>query len=101
MSLYSECGSPKLFRFEGKPREYSPKARIWRALGYKLPFDRHDWTVDRCGRKVEYVIDFYSGRPNSLGSSFYIDVRPKLSLSGFCDRVTMGFKKLLDGTFDL
>jgi hypothetical protein len=21
-------------------------------MGYRLPFDRHDWTVDRCGTKV-------------------------------------------------
>lgn len=25
------------------------------------PFDRHDWIVDRCGREVRYVIDFYDG----------------------------------------
>lgn len=24
-----------------------------------MPFDRHDWTVDRCGKEVRYVIDFY------------------------------------------
>lgn len=23
------------------------------------PFDRHDWTVDRCGKEVRYVIDYY------------------------------------------
>lgn len=28
-------------------------------LGGPLPFDRHDWYVDRCGREVRYVIDFY------------------------------------------
>ena len=25
------------------------------------PFDRHDWLVDRCGREVRYIIDFYDG----------------------------------------
>ena len=25
-----------------------------------LPFDRHDWTVDRCGKEVRYIIDYYS-----------------------------------------
>ena len=25
------------------------------------PFDRHDWLVDRCGRDVRYIIDFYDG----------------------------------------
>ncbi len=24
-----------------------------------MPFDRHDWFVDRCGEEVRYVIDFY------------------------------------------
>jgi hypothetical protein len=22
--------------------------------GFKLPFDRHDWVVDRCGREVRF-----------------------------------------------
>jgi hypothetical protein len=29
---------------------------------YQAPFDRHDWIVDRCGTKVRYIIDFYTGR---------------------------------------
>ena len=28
---------------------------------YELPFDRHDWVVDRDGKDVRYVIDFYKG----------------------------------------
>ena len=28
---------------------------------YELPFDRHDWIVDRCGKHVRYVIDYYDG----------------------------------------
>jgi hypothetical protein len=39
-------------RFVGRPQDYSPKARLLNLLGYKLPFDRHDWVVDRCGREV-------------------------------------------------
>jgi cytochrome c heme-lyase len=66
-------------------------------MGYQLPFDRHDWVVERCGgERVEYVIDFYQGKtavnpsqgersggimgatgPGKL--SFYLDVRPKLN----------------------
>lgn len=38
---------------------YSPLARMKSWLGGPLPFDRHDWYVDRCGREVRYVIDFY------------------------------------------
>jgi hypothetical protein len=43
------------------------------------PFDRHDWTVDRCGQPVRYVLDFYTGKSkeNSL-VSMHIDVRPAL-----------------------
>lgn len=58
----------------------SPKARVNTLLGYTPPFDRHDWVVDRCGVQVEYVIDFYAGRPDARGKpSFYLDVRPKLN----------------------
>ncbi|RKO86549.1 cytochrome c/c1 heme-lyase [Blyttiomyces helicus] len=86
----SDCGQPKLLKFQGKPKEYSPKARFMSLLGYKLPFDRHDWTVDRCGKPVRYVIDFYSGVPPDAASasvvSFYLDVRPALSVDGIADR---------------
>jgi hypothetical protein len=36
----------------GRPQDYSPKARLLNLLGYRLPFDRHDWVVDRCGQEV-------------------------------------------------
>lgn len=60
----------------------SPRARLNTLLGYTAPFDRHDWVVDRCGTKVEYVIDFYTGKGDGNGikpMSFYLDVRPKLN----------------------
>jgi cytochrome c heme-lyase len=60
----------------------SPKARINTLLGYKPPFDRHDWVVDRCGKRVDYIIDFYAGRSDGKGDgklNFYLDVRPKLN----------------------
>ena len=50
-ALHDGC-TPKLKRFMGRPRDYSPKARFLNLLGYKLPFDRHDWIVDRCGHEV-------------------------------------------------
>ncbi len=28
---------------------------------YELPFDRHDWIVERCGKEVRYIIDYYDG----------------------------------------
>jgi cytochrome c heme-lyase len=75
------CGGPKLDSFSGDSTKLTPKARILTLLGYHPPFDRHDWTVDRCGKKIEYVIDFYTGkrdpsRPEAV--NFYLDVRPKL-----------------------
>ncbi len=60
----------------------SPKARINTLLGYTPPFDRHDWVVDRCGRRVDYIIDFYAGRDEGKGDgklNFFLDVRPKLN----------------------
>ncbi|KAJ2777708.1 Cytochrome c1 heme lyase, partial [Coemansia javaensis] len=86
----SACGSPKLLRFEGKAKQTSPKAWLRSLVGYQRPFDRHDWTVDRCGTPVRYIIDFYVGRqnPNDPHSpSFFIDVRPALTIGGAWDRV--------------
>ena len=51
-------------------------------LGYQAPFDRHDWIVDRCGQRVDYVIDFYMGKDEQREGkplNFYLDVRPKLN----------------------
>jgi cytochrome c heme-lyase len=77
------CGGPKLHSFAGLgSATMSPKARINTLLGYTAPFDRHDWVVDRCGTRVEYVIDFYAGRNDGAGKgklNFYLDVRPKLN----------------------
>ncbi|KXH33311.1 cytochrome c/c1 heme lyase [Colletotrichum simmondsii] len=74
------CDGPKLHSFLGLSTNMSPKARVNTLLGYTPPFDRHDWVVDRCGVQVEYVIDFYAGRPDARGKpSFYLDVRPKLN----------------------
>ncbi|KAF6829574.1 cytochrome c/c1 heme lyase [Colletotrichum plurivorum] len=74
------CDGPKLHSFAGLSTNMSPKARINTLLGYTPPFDRHDWVIDRCGVQVDYVIDFYAGRPDAQGKpSFYLDVRPKLN----------------------
>ncbi len=69
-SKASANGGVKLISFIGKPQERSIKALLKTKLGgYAEPFDRHDWLVDRCGREVRYVIDFYSGRASSSSSS--------------------------------
>lgn len=79
-TVVPRCAGPKLHSFAGLSTKMSPKARINTILGYTAPFDRHDWVVDRCGTTVEYVIDFYAGRPDAHGRpSFYLDVRPKLN----------------------
>ncbi|KAI5289155.1 hypothetical protein KEM54_004312 [Ascosphaera aggregata] len=94
-----KCGGPKLYSFRGVGVEsqfLSPRARFNSLLGYQLPFDRHDWTVERCdGERVDYVIDFYQGR--SRGDTggdrlnFYLDVRPKLNTWEGCRMRAMKF----------
>ena len=80
------CKDPKLARFMGRPGDFSPRARMLNLMGYKLPFDRHDWVVDRCGCEVRYVIDFYRGRGGP--AAMHLDVRPALDSPGACwDRV--------------
>lgn len=74
------CGGPKLESFANKMDRMTPTARINTIFGYSAPFDRHDWVIDRCGTRVDYVIDFYAGRPDGKGGpSFYLDVRPKFN----------------------
>lgn len=76
----NSCGGPRLHSFSGLSTKLSPRARFNTLLGYQSPFDRHDWVVDRCGKEIEYVIDFYAGRPGGDSKlSFYLDVRPKLN----------------------
>ena len=55
------CGTPKLKRFMGRPKDLSPKAFLKGLFGYSKPFDRHDWIVESNGEDVRYVIDFYKG----------------------------------------
>jgi cytochrome c heme-lyase len=86
-----KCGGPRLYSFRGLGVEsqfLSPRAKLNGLMGYQLPFDRHDWVVERCGgQRVEYVIDFYQGKtaanaasgPGGGKLSFYLDVRPKLN----------------------
>lgn len=76
---------PRLVSFAGDSKALTPRAR-WNGLwGWKRPFDRHDWVVERSGgERVEYVIDFYEGRgaDGKVGGgplNFYLDVRPKLN----------------------
>ncbi|KAF2210346.1 hypothetical protein CERZMDRAFT_45475 [Cercospora zeae-maydis SCOH1-5] len=74
------CGGPKLVSFAGDSKKLTPKA-YWNmyVMGYAQPFDRHDWVVDRCGKQVDYVIDFYKGKDTGMPLSFFLDVRPKIN----------------------
>ncbi|KAL6758583.1 cytochrome c/c1 heme lyase-domain-containing protein [Haematococcus lacustris] len=86
-----QCSNPTLLRFQGKPHDLSPLARVRSWMSGQTPFDRHDWVVDRCGQEVRYVIDFYfyddkAGTPEA----FEIVARPALdSLEAVVDRVKM------------
>lgn len=92
---------PKLLRFAGKPHDLSPKARLKMIFGHNAPFDRHDWIVDRGGREVRYVIDYYHDesaiqndqRPKHMQDavsiqSIRVDVRPAIdTIESIIDRV--------------
>lgn len=81
---------PKLMRFQGRPKEMTPKAAFVQFLGRIYPskfatappFDRHDWYVERklqdgTTKEVRYVIDYYEGDDEPNGEPvFYLDVRP-------------------------
>lgn len=100
-------GGSKLLKFMGRPSDLSPKARFknW-VFGHPLPFDRHDWTVQRPdGTEVRYVIDYYvdetkaddregSGMPDlhdrDAVKSILVDVRPAAdSLESVLGRAVM------------
>lgn len=71
-----KCGGISLTSFKGDAKKLTPRA--WfrlTVLGEERPFDRHDWTVNRCGVEVPYVIDFYSSGEKGVT----VDVRPKLN----------------------
>ena len=91
----SECpNGPTLIRFVGRPDEPSLKARMLNAVGgYVMPFDRHEWTIDRCGHGLfTYHVDFYDGATEQADKvNIYLDVRPSIgTFSGFVDRVRNG-----------
>ena len=61
---------------------------------YELPFDRHDWIVDRCGKEVRYIIDYYDGGPVDPESHRFaiLDVRPAMdSFENVWDRMVVAW----------
>jgi cytochrome c heme-lyase len=110
-------GEPSLRRFMGKPYDLSPKAKLKSFFGYGFPFDRHDWFVDRDGKEVRYVIDYYfNAAPdakveNTIGkvhtdrgelpvnytSTIFVDVRPAVDdVSSAWDRLRLFPRRALD-----
>ena len=44
---------PKLVKFGGKAKDFTLRAKLrYHLMGYPLPYDRHDWIVNRCGKHV-------------------------------------------------
>ena len=73
-----------LTSFKGDSKKVTPRAWIRHYLLHMdLPFDRHDWVVQREGavpRRIDYVIDFYMDKTRGV----YLDVRPKLNTFEGC-----------------
>lgn len=64
-------------------------------MGYELPFDRHDWIIDRCGKDVRYIIDYYDG--GSVDETYrfaLLDVRPAMdSVENVWDRMKVAYMR--------
>ena len=69
---------------------------------YPLPFDRHDWIVDRCGKDVRYIIDYYDGELNIENYQFsLLDVRPAFDSFGAAwDRSRVAMRRWRYGLMD-
>ncbi|KAM0351974.1 hypothetical protein ACHAPU_002492 [Fusarium lateritium] len=91
---------PSLVRFQGRPKELTPKAHMMQVLGWiypskfgtEPPFDRHDWYVAReingQRKEIRYIIDYYSGEPDTHGDPvFFLDVRPAATPLGSAERI--------------
>lgn len=78
--LHPRCLAPKLKSFKGDAKNISPRARIRSWMGYDLPFDRHDWIIDRCGEEVRYIIDYYDAGSVNPNTKLFttMDVRPAM-----------------------
>ncbi|GMM55052.1 cytochrome c1 heme lyase [Maudiozyma humilis] len=86
--------SLSLTSFQGDSKKVTPRAWIRHyLLRMDLPFDRHDWVVERRAaagavpRRIDYVIDFYMDKTRGV----YLDVRPKLNTLEGCKRRLLHF----------
>lgn len=92
-----ECAEPLLDHFEGKYGIHTPKSRLTELIFGLTPFDRHDWTVDRCGKKVKYIIDYYASTTPEGDEEYSIDTRPAATLEGLYDRARVAYRKYKAG----
>jgi len=90
-----------LLKFRGRPHELSPTAKVRSWFGYGRPFDRHDWIVDRCGKEIRYIIDYYYNEQDPLKvtdplqSNITVHVRPALdSFQSTYDRFTARIRRI-------
>lgn len=74
----------RLARFQGRPKDLTPKAWVYSLVTGTAPFDRHDWYVERKDSEhsqqlQRYVIDYYDEEAkgnNNMPPRTYVDVRP-------------------------
>lgn len=101
-----ECERPTLARFMGRPTELSVEAQLRYWMTGQLPFDRHDWFVNRCGREVRHIIDYYDVpekhdhdkipalNDDTSVKSIELNVRPALdSFEAASDRTRRAFQE--------
>jgi len=99
----AEASKLELSEFSGIHGHLSFKANLYQ-LARRLfptyftltpPFDRHDWIVHRpgTGKKVRYVIDYYSSRTDPDSEpTFHLDVRPA---SDSVDNIRMRVQRVI------
>ncbi|MES1913039.1 MAG: hypothetical protein MHM6MM_005272 [Cercozoa sp. M6MM] len=123
-----ECAEPKLARFQGTAFSLSAllgicpcdwmHAGMWghtsiyeRIADLKArfvyghtegikSFDRHDWWVDRCGREVRYIIDYYTFEDWHGNMGYSVDVNPAPTLHGFIDLARFKFRQWMNSDDD-
>lgn len=80
---HKSCPKPELRRFVGRYNAATPKSIFKRLFTrFEKPFDRHDWYINRCGKDVRYIIDYYDDPKAKDDLQVHIDVRPALDTFG-------------------
>lgn len=87
---FQSCPDPTLLKFFGNPQGKSIRGMFYKYILRRDHFDRHDWIIDRCGKEVRYILDFYYHDQNvklekeeknefyNTKSNIFIDVRPAI-----------------------